>query len=365
MMNILILNIGSSSVKYDLFQDESLVHKGVIERVKNYEQGIKQIILETKNRGIEIDAVGHRVVHGGENSDPVIITKEKLKELDRLKELAPLHDVPEIEGIKTCMKLFNVPQIAVFDTAFHQTLPEKAYTYAIPSDVAKKHRIRRYGFHGTSHHYVAEEAAKAMDKPLEKTKIITCHLGNGCSVAAVLGGKSVDTSMGFTPLEGLVMGTRSGDIDPAIIPFLQHKEKYSYKKIEEMLNKQSGLFALCGKTDMRDIHASFETDARARLAEEVFCYRLVKYIGAYIAAMDGVNAIVFTGGIGENAWWIREKVLSHFKHIGVRVNKKANHENHELISAFHSMVWVFCIKTNEELMMAREAKKLLANSSHQ
>jgi acetate kinase len=359
MMNILVLNIGSSSIKYDLFEEEKTILKGEIERVKDYEKGIKQIILEVRSKGLTVDAVAHRVVHGGENSEPILVTKQKLKELERLKELAPLHDIPEIEGIKACMKLFKVPQVAVFDTAFHQTMPEKAYTYAIPQELARKHNIRRYGFHGMSHRYVAEEAAEAMGKKITECKIITCHLGNGCSVAAVMGGKSVDTSMGFTPLEGLVMGTRSGDIDPAIIPFLQHKEKYDYRKIEEMLNKKSGLFALCGKTDMRDIHLAAEKDPRARLAEEVFCYRLAKYIGAYVAAMNGVNAIVFTGGIGENAWWIREKVLAHFRYLGLRISKKANKENRERISAFHSLVWVFCVKTNEELVMAREARKAL------
>jgi acetate kinase len=359
MMNILVLNIGSSSIKYDLFEEEKTILKGEIERVKDYEKAIRQIIDEVKNKGQGVDAVAHRVVHGAQNSEPMIITGQGIKELEKLKELAPLHDAPEIEGIKACMKLFKVLQIAVFDTAFHQTMPEKAYTYAIPQELAKKHKIRRYGFHGMSHSYVAEEAAKGMNKKLSGTKIITCHLGNGCSVAAIMNGKSVDTSMGFTPLEGLVMGTRSGDIDPAIIPFLQNKEKYDYKKIEELLNKKSGLLALCGKTDMRDIHEMAKTDEKARLAEDIFCYRLVKYIGAYIAAMDGVNAIVFTGGIGENAWWLREKVLSHFKYLGLRINKKANRENQERISAFHSLVWVFCVKTNEELMMAREARKTI------
>jgi acetate kinase len=358
-MNVLILNIGSSSIKYDLFQEDDAVLKGKIERVRNYEQGIRQIISEIKDKGLSVDAVGHRVVHGGTHSEPALITKKKLKELGQLIELAPLHDAPEIDGIKACMRLFKVPQVAVFDTAFHQTLPEKAYTYAIPQELAKRHRIRRYGFHGTSHKYVCHEAARLMGKDISDCKIISCHLGNGCSAAAVMHGRCIDMSMGFTPLEGLVMGTRSGDIDPAIIPFLQNKEKMNYKQAEEMLNKKSGLLALCGKTDMRDIHAAAAHDAKARLAQEVFCYRLTKYIGAYIAAMNGVNAIVFTGGIGENAWWIREEVMKNLSYCGARISKSANRANKEKISAMHSRVWVFAIPTNEELMMAREVRKAL------
>jgi acetate kinase len=358
-MNILVLNIGSSSIKYDLFHEDSCLLKGKTERVQNYEHGIRQIIDSIKSKGLSVDAVAHRVVHGGSHSEPALITKKKLKELSQLIELAPLHDDPEIEGIKACMKLFKVPQAAVFDTAFHQTMPPKAYTYAIPTELAKRHRIRRYGFHGTSHKYVAHEAARLMGKDISDCKIITCHLGNGCSVSAVLHGKSVDTSMGFTPLEGLVMGTRSGDIDPAIITFLQHKERISYAHITEMLNKKSGLLAMCGKADMRDIHYAAAHDPRARLAEQVFCYRLTKYIGAYIAAMNGVNAIVFTGGIGENAWWIREEVMKNLGYCGARISKRANRQNKEKISAIHSSVWVFAIPTNEELMMAREARRVL------
>lgn len=362
MEHILILNIGSSSIKYDVFQGEKTVLRGYLERVKDYSAGIRKIISEIKNRDIKIDAVGHRVVHGGSHSEPARLTAKKVRELERISDLAPLHNVPEVRGIKACMKLFKVPQVAVFDTAFHQTMPEKAYTYALPLMILKKHNIRRYGFHGTSHEYVACEAARLMSKPVEKAKIITCHLGNGCSVTAVSHGKSVDTSMGFTPLEGLVMGTRSGDIDPAIASFLQHKEKLDHKKVEQMLNHESGLFGLCGRKDMRDIHTALEKDKKARLAHDVFCYRLAKYIGAYIAAMNGVNAIVFTGGIGENAWWVREDVLKHFSYIGFRIDKKANRQNKTKISSFTSRIWAFVIPTNEELMMAREVRKLLEKS---
>ncbi|MBW2963966.1 acetate kinase [Candidatus Woesearchaeota archaeon] len=359
MEHILVLNIGSSSIKYDLFQGEQVLLKGYLERVSDYEKGIRQIVSEIKSKGLKVDAVGHRVVHGGDHSTAVILDAKKIKELDKISELAPLHDIPEVKGIKVCMKLFKVPQVAIFDTAFHQTMPPEAYTYALPHELCAKHKIRRYGFHGPSHNYVSQQAAMLMAKPVEKAKIITCHLGNGCSVCAVGHGKSVDTSMGFTPLEGLVMGTRSGDIDAAILPFLQHKEKLGYKEVEELLNKKSGLLGLCGKTDMRDIHKSVEKNKKSRLAQDVFCYRLVKYIGAYIAAMNGVNAIVFTGGIGQNAWWIREKVLSHFSYIGLRINNKANRENRLKISSVTSRIWVFVIPTNEELMMCREVRKLL------
>jgi acetate kinase len=357
MRHILVLNIGSSSIKYDLFNGEKVVLWGYLERVKDYSKGIRQIISKIKKHDIAVDAVGHRVVHGGGHSKSVKLNKKKVKELDKISELAPLHDVPEVKGIKTCMKLFKVPHVAIFDTAFHQTMPEKAYTYALPGALAKKHKIRRYGFHGTSHNYVAHEAAQLMRKPLSKVKVITCHLGNGCSVCAIDSGKSVDTSMGFTPLEGLVMGTRSGDMDPAIVTYLQRKEKLNSAKVESLLNKKSGLLGLCGKTDMRDIHKS--ADKKSKLALDVFCYRLTKYIGAYAAAMNGVNAIVFTGGIGQHAWWVREKVLQNLTHLGVRFSNRLNKQNNVRISSAHSRVWVFVIPTDEELMMCREVRKLL------
>jgi len=363
MEHVLILNIGSSSIKYEVFKHEIVVLKGLIERVKDYEKGIKQIIELIDKQGIRLDAIGHRVVHGGNHSEPAIIDKEKIKELEEISELAPLHNIPQVKGIKTCMKLFNIPQVAIFDTAFHHLIPEKAHTYAIPKEIAKKHKIRRYGFHGPSHKYVSHEAAKIIGKPIEKLKIITCHLGNGCSIAAIKHGRSVDTSMGFTPLEGLVMGTRCGDIDPAIIPFLEHKEKLDYKKIEELLNKKSGLLGMSGKTDMRDIHTSLDTDTNAKLAHEVFCYRLTKYIGAYAAAMNGVDAIVFTGGIGEHAYWVREEILRNFEHLKLRVNAKANRENKTKIHGFTSRVKVLVIPTNEELMLARETRRLLNKSN--
>lgn len=359
MEHILILNIGSSSIKYDIFNGDEIVFKGYLDRIKDYENGIKKIISELKTRDLKITAIGHRVVHGGRYSEPVLIDGKKIKELEKISELAPLHNSPEIKGIKACRKLLRVPQVAVFDTAFHQTLPKKAYTYAIPLKIAEKHKIRRYGFHGTSHSYVAHEAASMMMKPISKAKIITCHLGNGCSVAAIKHGESIDTSMGFTPLEGLVMGTRSGDIDPAIIPFLQNKAKMSSTDIEKMLNNESGLLGLCGLKDMRDVHNAIKHNKKVKLAYDIFCYRLVKYIGAYMAAMDGVHAIVFTGGIGENAGWLREEVMKHFSYIGFRLDKKANRKNYHKISSFTSRFWAFVIPTNEELMMTREVRKVL------
>ncbi|NQU79054.1 acetate kinase [Candidatus Woesearchaeota archaeon] len=357
MQHILILNIGSSSIKYTLFDNETPVLKGYMERVSDYDQGIRQIIAEIEIHKLKVDAIGHRVVHGGTHSKPVLINANKIKELENISELAPLHNIPEVTGIKICMKLFNAPQVAVFDTAFHHTIPEKAYTYAIPSSIAKKYKIRRYGFHGTSHKYVSHEAAKMMSKPIGKTKIITCHLGNGCSISAIKNGKSIETSMGFTPLEGLVMGTRSGDIDPAIVTFIQNKEKINSAMVEKMLNKESGLLGICGMTDMRDIYESNKKEAR--LAEDVFCHRAIKYIGAYAAAMDGVDSIVFTGGIGEHAWWIRDKILSNLRYLGVRYSRKNNKSGKPRISSFSSRVWVFVISTNEELMMCRETRKLI------
>lgn len=361
MQHILVLNIGSSSIKYDLFSGEETVLRGYLERVKDYSKGIRQIVAEIKSKGLGVDAIGHRVVHGGTHSKSVRLNTNKVRELDKISELAPLHNIPEVKGIRTCMKLFKVPQVAIFDTAFHSTIPEHAYTYAIPSDLAAKHKIRRYGFHGTSHHYVANEAAKLMRKPISKCKIITCHLGNGCSICAVSEGKSVDTSMGFTPLEGLVMGTRCGDMDPAIVPFLEKKAKMKASDIERVLNHKSGLYGLCGKTDMRDINSARVRDKKSQLAHDVFCYRLVKYIGAYAAAMNGLDCIVFTGGIGEHAWWVREQVLESLSYLGLRYSKKKNCQSALHISTNMSKIWVFAIPTNEELMMCREVRKVLSN----
>jgi acetate kinase len=360
MTNTLILNIGSSSIKYALYSEESLVLKGMIDRIRDYGNGMQQILKEVKSKGFSVEAVGHRIVHGGSRAESGKLDAKMMRELDRVSELAPLHNIPELKGVRAAKKIFRVPHVAVFDTAFHQTMPEKAWRYALPTGLAEKYNIRRYGFHGTSHQFVADAAAKLMQRPLSKTKIITCHLGNGCSITAVSGGKSVETSMGFTPLEGLVMGTRSGDIDPAVVSYLQRKEKKSAAVVEDMLNNEAGMKGLCGKNDMRDVHRKADRgDRRSQVALDVFCHRLVKYIGAYAAVMNGVDAIVFTAGIGENAWWIREKVLDSLGYIGLRYSKRKNTANALRVSSTHSKVWVFVIPTDEELMMVREVNKLL------
>jgi len=354
---VLVINIGSSSIKYAVYSDENLMINGYLQRVTDFRAGLKKVLAHVEKENIKLDAVGHRVVHGGVIEDPIILTKSRLKKIEAVKELAPLHDPFEIQGIKICMKLFNVPNMAVFDTSFHQTIPEQAYTYAIPSGLSKRYNIRRYGFHGISHEYVSSEAAKLLRKPLNKLKVITCHLGNGCSVAAVDKGKSVETSMGFTPLEGLVMGTRSGDIDPAIVTFLQ-KRGFSSTGIYNLLNRKSGLLGLSGHSnDIRDLLDSSST--KAKMAVEVFCHRLVKYIGAYAAVMDGIDSIVFTAGIGENAWQIRKKVLERFGFLGVKIDSKKNRKNELVISEKSSKVKVFAIPTNESLLIARKAKRLV------
>lgn len=366
--NILTLNVGSSSVKYSVFIDGHQVLKGLLERVTDFEKAIKDIMDVVKKRRIVVGAIAHRVVHGAHHTKPLLLTPGSVRFLESIQHLAPLHLPPEIKGIKVCMKLFGkegVPNIAVFDTAFHHTMPDFAYTYAIPRGISEKHLIRRYGFHGTSHQYVSQQAVKLLKKPASSTKIITCHLGNGCSITAVSGGKSVDTSMGFTPLEGLVMGSRSGDIDASVALFLQKHLKRSSQEIDDLLNKQSGLLGLCGLKDMRDVYAASKKDTpagrSAKLALEVFCYRLVKYIGAYTAAMGGADAIVFTAGIGENAWWVREAALKEFSYLGLKLDSKANRQNKKVISASSSKVKVFVIPTNEESMMADEARRVLKN----
>lgn len=359
MKTILILNIGSSSIKYQVYKGEELLLKGLFERVKDFSKGIKNILALLEKNKIEIDAIGHRVVHGGQNSKSLLLTESVVKELDIISDLAPLHNIPEVKGIKICKKLLNVPNVAVFDTAFHQTMPAKAYTYAIPQRLAKKHKIRRYGFHGTSHNYVARKAAKLLGKRFTSLKIITCHLGNGCSMAAVDKGKSVDTSMGFTPLEGLVMGTRCGDLDPAIVDFIEKKEGLSPTDLDNLLNKKSGMLGICGHNDMRDIYGRMKLDIKARLAFEVFCYRIIKYIGAYAAAMNGVDAIVFTAGIGENAWYVREEIMKQFGFLGVKLDKKKNKNHSTVISDSRSKIKVMVVPTNEEYMIAEETKKFI------
>ena len=336
--------------------------------IKNHREALKDVLdiilaEDIINSFNEIKAIGHRAVHGGEDfKEPVIVNDKVMKKIDELSSLAPLHNPANLIGMKVCKELLSkIKQVAVFDTGFHSSMHEKAFIYGIPYTYYKKYGIRRYGFHGTSHHYVSKKAAEILNKDYKKLKIISCHLGNGSSIAAVMNGKSIDTSMGFTPLEGIVMGTRSGDIDPAIIPFLMKKEKLSVKEIDDMLNKKSGLFGISGiSPDVRVLWSSEKKgNKKAGLALDILGYRIAKYIGAYIAAMNGVDAIVFTAGIGENAFYIRERVLKHFEYLGLKINKTRNKNNETIISADNSKIKAMVIPTNEELQIARETFELV------
>jgi len=378
-MIILILNCGSSSIKFKLYNVEKDIYlaEGKVEKIgeeksifsysqasgkkkeettniPDHEKGLKIITdaLVSQECGViksldEINGVGHRVVHGGEDfSKATLITDEVIQSIKKYTKLAPLHNPPALSGIKACLKLMpNVSQVAVFDTAFHQTIPPKAYMYAIPYKYYQKYKLRRYGFHGTSHNYIASKASRILGKSIKELKIITCHLGNGCSIAAVDKGISVDTSMGFTPLEGLVMGTRSGDLDPAIVAFLEENEKISCTEIDTILNKKSGLLGLSGvSNDMRELNETKNNDTTGRvgLALEVFFYRIKKYIGTYTAVMNGIDAIVLTGGIGENNPWIVEKLKKELSNIIEKFDVK-----------------ILVIPTKEEWMIASETAKLV------
>ncbi|MCM1991079.1 acetate kinase [Oceanirhabdus seepicola] len=395
-MKILVVNCGSSSLKYqliDMAKDNSLA-QGLVERIgiegsiltqkvngekyiveqpmESHQDAIKLVLeaLVEETHGViksmdEISAVGHRVVHGGENyAESVLIDDEVMKALEECVKLAPLHNPPNITGINACKALMpNTPMVAVFDTAFHQSMPDKAYMYALPYELYEKHGIRRYGMHGTSHRYVSQRVAEVVGKPIEELKIVTCHLGNGASCAAIQNGKSVDTSMGFTPLEGLVMGTRCGDIDPAIVPFIQKAENLTAAEVDTLMNKKSGVFGLSGvSSDFRDIEGAIENgNDRARLALDVFHYRVKKYIGAYTAAMGGTDLIVFTAGLGENSKDSREAVCEGLEYLGVKIDKEKNNFRGEerLISTDDSTVKVFVIPTNEELMIAKDTKAIV------
>lgn len=359
-MLILVINSGSSSIKYQLFdiKKEKSIAKGKIERisesgskVKNHEQALKLILenlTHSKNAVIssvkEISAVGHRVVHGGEEiTKPALINKRLIKIVERYSKLAPLHNPAALLGIRGSRKILKgIPQAAIFDTAFHQTLPSRAYLYALPINLYRKYGIRRYGFHGTSHHYVALKAGEILKKPLNKLKLITCHLGNGCSIAAVKNGKSIDTSMGFTPLEGLVMGTRCGDIDPAIVFYLMEKEGLSYKQVNDLLNKKSGLLGISGlSNDMRDIvPCARRGNLRAKLALDIFIYRLIKYIGAYILVLGGADAVILTAGISENQPEVRKQIIKYIK-------------------KWPGKIPVLVVPTNEELMIAQQTYEMV------
>ncbi|MBI5389308.1 acetate kinase [Candidatus Woesearchaeota archaeon] len=377
-MKILVINAGSSSIKYALFFKEKVLSRGLIDRIgirgstfsadgkttgvniPFHEAGFRLLfayLQESKKIQSlkDIGAVGHRVVHGGATfKKSVSITPDVKAAIRKSFAIAPLHNPPNYEGILICEKILDsVPQVAVFDTAFHHNMPAKAYTYAIPRMLAAKYGIRKYGFHGTSHQYVCNEAARVLRTPISKLKLISCHLGNGCSVAAVKGGRSVDTSMGFTPLEGLVMGTRSGDIDPALVSFLIEHEHLTTKEMDALLNKQSGMLGISGiSRDFRELLSSGKKEAA--LAVDVFVYRLAKYIGAYTAAMQGCDAIIFTAGIGENSAVVREKTCNYLKYAGLLLDRQKNQKNKPIISSPRSKMKVLVIPTQEDMMIMRE-----------
>ena len=397
-MKILVLNCGSSSLKYQLFnmENENVLAKGLVERIglpgailthrpgsdkhvietdiPNHQKAIELVLqaLVSAEHGVlksldEISAVGHRVVHGGEDfSGSVLITEAVMDALRRNIELAPLHNPPNIMGIEACQNLMpNVPQAGVFDTAFHQTMPPQAYLYGIPYEYYQKYKIRKYGFHGTSHKYVSQRAAAMLKRPLEEVKVITCHLGNGASIAAVDRGRSIDTSMGFTPLEGVMMGTRSGDMDPAIVSFLMEKEKWTTEETSNFLNKRCGVLGLSGvSSDFRDIeNAADQGHERAQLALERFAYVVKKYIGSYAAVLNGVDAIVFTAGLGENSAFMRAKICEGLDYLGVKLDLDKNYTRgvEADVSADDATTRVFVIPTNEELMIARDTYEICKN----
>ncbi len=395
LAKVIAVNAGSSSIKFQLFQmpDEKVIAKGLIERIgltgsllsmsvnekrfkeqleiPNHELAIKLLLDRLVTNGAiqsleDLDGVGHRVVHGGEKfNDSVLITDTTLKEIEGLIELAPLHNPANIVGIKEFQKVLpEVPQVTVFDTAFHQTMPESSFLYSLPYDYYKTFGIRKYGFHGTSHKYVSQRAAEILGRPIEQLRLISCHLGNGASIAAIKGGKSIDTSMGFTPLAGVTMGTRSGNIDPALIPYLMEKTNQTADEVLDILNKKSGMLGVSGfSSDLRDIE--FEASRgnhRAELALDIFADRIHKYLGSYAARMSGVDAIIFTAGIGENSSFIRAKVLKGLQFMGVYwdpdLNKVTGKE--AFLNYSYSPVKVLVIPTNEEIMIARDVMRVIS-----
>jgi acetate kinase len=399
-VKVLVINCGSSSIKYQLLdmENEELLSKGLLEKIgingsnlqhrkgskkhviekeiKNHVEGLKLIInaLVDKEIGVvsdinEIDAVGHRVVHGGKIASSLRVTDEVLKAVQDNTFLAPLHNPPNLQGIKAAKEVLpDIPHIAVFDTAYHQTMPVEAYTYAIPKELRDKYSIRRYGFHGTSHRYIGKATSDFLKKPIEELKIISCHIGNGASICAIDRGKSVDTSMGLTPLEGLIMGTRSGDIDPAIVPFLQEEEGLSPEEVSNILNKKSGMYALTNNKflDMRDVeNRALVNEPLCKTAHSIYEYRIAKYIGAYAAAMNGVDVIVFTAGVGENSPLLRRNVINKYMgYLGASVDLEKNECRgvSRDISADDASVKVLVIPTNEELMIARDTEEIVKNN---
>lgn len=397
-MNILVINCGSSSLKFQLINSESeqCIAKGLCERIgiegsmitytpaggekekkvtpmPDHTEAIRLVLEALTNpaTGVvksldEIGAVGHRIVHGGERfAESTVITDDVMAAIEECNDLAPLHNPANLIGINACKKLMpTTPMVAVFDTAFHQTMPEEAYMYGLPYEYYEKYKIRRYGFHGTSHSYVSKKAAEVLGKKYDELKIIVCHLGNGASVSAIKDGKCVDTSMGLTPLEGLIMGTRSGDIDPAIMEFIAHKEGKTIDEIMTVLNKKSGVLGLSNNlsSDFRDIEDGYEKgDVYATCAMKTYCYRVAKYIGSYVATLNGVDVICFTAGVGENAPTVRSLICNYLGYLGITLDETANHKRGEdiAITTPDSKTTVMVIPTNEELAIARETVKLV------
>ena len=396
-MNVLVINCGSSSLKYQLINSdtEEVLAKGLCERIgldgrlvyqkagldkevtdapmPTHKEAIQMVLdaLTNKNTGAieslaQVDAIGHRIVHGGEKfTASALITEEMIKAVEECNDLAPLHNPANLIGIRVCTELMpGVPQVGVFDTAFHQTMPEKAYLYGLPLEYYKNYKVRRYGFHGTSHSFVSKRAVEFLGLDKESSRVIVCHLGNGSSISAVAGGKCVDTTMGLTPLEGLIMGTRSGNIDPAIIEYIAKKENLDIAGIMNVLNKKSGLAGLSGvSSDMRDLEAAADSgNEDARHAVEVLSYQIAKFVGGYVAAMNGVDAIVFTAGIGENDGRVRKAVCSYLGYLGIAIDDEANARRGEdvVISTADSKVKVAVIPTNEELAICRDTVAIVS-----
>lgn len=396
-MKVLVLNCGSSSLKYQLIDmnNESVLCKGLVERIgiegsilkhekdglegkyiveqpmKDHKDAINHVLTAVIHPEVgavkemkEIDAVGHRIVHGGEKfASSALLTDEVINVINECVELAPLHNPANLMGVEACKAILpDVPQVGVFDTAFHQTMPQKSFLYGLPYELYTKYGVRRYGFHGTSHMYVSERAAEMIGKPIEELKIITCHLGNGASISAVDSGKCIDTSMGLTPLEGLIMGTRCGDIDPAIVPFIMKKEGLDIDGVDKLMNKQSGVYGMTGiSSDFRDIEdAAKDGNELAKVALEAYAHKVKKYIGAYTSIMNGVDAIVFTAGLGENGISMREMICKDMDFFGVKLSSEKNNVRGKetAISSDDSRVKVLLIPTNEELMIARDTLKL-------
>ncbi|WP_169974592.1 MULTISPECIES: acetate kinase [unclassified Campylobacter] len=398
-MKILVLNSGSSSIKFQLFnmKDNHVIASGLIEKIGESSSYAKlkdtakdriyeeNLAIKDHHEGLEVmtslfvasnilhdlselDGIGHRIVHGGESfTESALVNKDVITKIEQNSILAPLHNPGHLAGIRNAMQESGekVPHVVVFDTVFHQTMPEYAYRYALPYELCKRLHIRRYGFHGTSHHYVTKTAAQMLDIDYSKFNAISLHLGNGASVCAIQNGKSVDTSMGLSPLEGLIMGTRSGDMDPAIITYLLNLGELKADEIDAFLNKKSGLLGICGSNDMREVVAKMEHDERAHLAFEMFCYRIKKYIGAYYAVLGCVDALIFTGGIGENAPYSREKICGDLAHLGINIDHKLNFakaSGARCIDADKASIKTLIIPTNEELEIALETKRVIENN---